>query len=189
MSEQLRESLSAAMDGEAGEFELKRVLNELSTNEDLRGSWERYHLVRGLLRRELGNGTPTDLPERLWARIDADESFEQGDDGLTDNRARPRGLGPITGVAVAAGVALTVVLGVNLFPSARDDAYVADRATPIETETTPVAVEVISPLNAYPSRLDMKRTQAYMLHHAQHTALNEQGSALPFAKVAAFETR
>jgi sigma-E factor negative regulatory protein RseA len=189
MSEQLRESLSAAMDGEAGEFELKRVLNELSANEELRGTWERYHLVRGLLRRELGNGTPTDLPERLWARIEADESFEQSTEALTESRARPRWLGPIAGVAVAAGVALTIVLGVNLLPSSREDVVVAESAASIETETTPVAVEVMSQLNAYPSRLDMKRTQAYMLHHAQHTALNEQGSALPFAKVAAFETR
>ena len=80
MSEQLRESLSAAMDGEAGEFELKRVLNELSANEELRGTWERYHLVRSLLRRELGRGAPADLTERLWARIEADDSYVEAAD-------------------------------------------------------------------------------------------------------------
>ena len=189
MSEQLKESLSAAMDGEAGEFELKRVLNELSSNEELRGSWERYHLVRSLLRRELGSGAPADLPERLWARIEADESFEQVPDGSLEGHSRRRWLGPVTGVAVAAAVAFTVVMGVSLSPSSsRDDAAL------VQSTETPVLedLRLVSDgpsFNAYPSKLDMLRAQSYMLHHAQHAALNEQGSVLPFAKVAAFETR
>jgi sigma-E factor negative regulatory protein RseA len=193
MSEQLRESLSAVMDGEAGEFELKRVLNELSANEELRGTWERYHLVRSLLRRELGRGAPIDFTERLWARIEADDSYVETADAPVEGRVGRRWLGPATGVAVAAAVAFTVILGFNLTPSDTNepDAVVAEAAVTLEPRTQRVSiVEDPNPsLHAYPSRLDMQRARSYMLHHAQHAALNEQGSVLPFAKVAAFETR
>ena len=188
MSEQLRESLSAAMDGEAGEFELKRVLNELSASEELRETWDRYHLVRGLLRRELGHGSPADLTERLWARIEADESLvEDHADGADEGRARRRWWGPVTGAAVAATVALAVVFGFGLLPSGGERELVA--TSPPFVELQPVSTDAAPAINAFPSRLDLQRTKAYMLHHARHTALNEQGSVLPFAKVAAFETR
>ena len=54
MSEQLKESLSAVMDGEADEFEIRRVLNEAADDPELRGVWERYHLVRSVMRGEGG---------------------------------------------------------------------------------------------------------------------------------------
>ena len=52
MSEQLKESLSAVMDGEADEFEIRRVLDEATSDAELRGVWERYHLIGSVLRGE-----------------------------------------------------------------------------------------------------------------------------------------
>jgi len=187
MSEQLKESLSAAMDCEAGEFELKRVLNELTSNEELRGAWERYHLVRSMLRREPGSAVPRDLPDRLWERIEADADLAYTAEADTAAaRARARWLGPVTAAAVAATVALAVVFGFGLDSDSGERAVIASVAPTVEPLTSRVST---GSALAYPSQLDLQRTQAYMLHHAQHTALNEQGSVLPFAKVAAFETR
>ena len=45
MSEKLKEALSAVIDGEADEFELRRVLDEMGKDVELAGSWERYHLI------------------------------------------------------------------------------------------------------------------------------------------------
>jgi hypothetical protein len=84
-------------------------------------------------------------------------------------------------------VALAVIFGFDLLPSGDQPEVVA--ASPFILDAQPAAADALPAINAFPSRLDMQRTQAYMLHHAQHTALNEQGSVLPFAKVAAFETR
>ena len=44
MSEKLKESLSAVIDGEADEFELRRVLDEIGRNDQLALCWERYHV-------------------------------------------------------------------------------------------------------------------------------------------------
>ena len=41
MSEKLKESLSAVVDGEADEFELRRVLDEINRDQILAESWER----------------------------------------------------------------------------------------------------------------------------------------------------
>ena len=52
MSEKLKESLSAVMDGEADEFELRRVLDEVSKDAELASSWDRYHLIGSVMRGE-----------------------------------------------------------------------------------------------------------------------------------------
>ena len=43
MSDRSKESLSALMDGEADELEVRRVLNQLDNDEELRDSWKNYH--------------------------------------------------------------------------------------------------------------------------------------------------
>ncbi|MFM7119618.1 MAG: sigma-E factor negative regulatory protein, partial [Gammaproteobacteria bacterium] len=52
MTEQLKQSLSAVIDGEADAFELRRVLDELDRDADLRATWSRYHLIGSVIRGE-----------------------------------------------------------------------------------------------------------------------------------------
>jgi hypothetical protein len=98
---------------------------------------------------------------------------------------------------VAASVALGVVVG--LYPRGDDrDASVAglesigpslttllgERVVPVATPADARLVRVL------PSDSDVARMRAYMLHHAHHAALNQRTtSAVPFVKVAAFESR
>ena len=46
MTDDMRESLSAVMDGEANELEMERVLKHAVTDEETRATWTRYHLAR-----------------------------------------------------------------------------------------------------------------------------------------------
>lgn len=48
--ETLQESLSAVMDNEADELELRRVL---TADGELRGTWSRYQIARAAMHREL----------------------------------------------------------------------------------------------------------------------------------------
>jgi negative regulator of sigma E activity len=52
MTEQLRQSLSAVIDEEADAFELRRVLDELDRDGELRATWGRYHLIGSVIRGE-----------------------------------------------------------------------------------------------------------------------------------------
>lgn len=70
MTEQLKESLSAVLDDSADEFELRRVLDEAGRNVGLRETFERYQLVKSVLRGEGSALTLRDLAE-LQRRVRA----------------------------------------------------------------------------------------------------------------------
>ena len=51
--EALQESLSAVMDNEADELELRRVLAAAGDDAELRGTWSRYQIARAVMHKEL----------------------------------------------------------------------------------------------------------------------------------------
>lgn len=123
MSEQLREALSAAVDGEAAEFELRRVFDELAKDDSLSHAWQSYHLIKQAAQGENVQGV-ADMGQRIWASLDAEEFLEQDivqEEPLTDPAAAPRQRRwlPIGGAMVAA-VALAVVVGGNFGQTLED---------------------------------------------------------------------
>lgn len=93
--------LSAMMDGEAGEFELRRTLGLISRNPELRCKWNRYHLAAAAMRGELSSATP-DLSGRIAAALEREPG----------PRSR-NALRTLSRVAVAASVAVLTVVGVR----------------------------------------------------------------------------
>jgi len=203
MSEQLKESLSAVMDGEADEFEIRRVLNEAAEDSELRGVWERYHLVRSVMRgegRKLGKGT---LGREFWAQIDAEVTTTSSEVVPIEVEPEPSRSTPrwawvqrVAGIGVAAGVAAAVVIVFGGRSSG--DADVAVQSPQVaqvqqsDVQTMPVALvdQDGQPVDdVYPSASDIQRAQAYMLHHAHQVALTNQTRTVPFVKVAAFQSR
>jgi len=212
VSEKLKESLSAAVDDETDEFELRRVLDEARDTPLLQQSWDRYHLIGALLRSRAGDRpvNPSHLRaelmrERMWAALDAESPELPAAAGFDNPQpdaptqaptpppqlqsvtgggaaAAPRSpwLGPLTGLAVAASVAFAVVIGLNGLGGP------ADPPTP-----APVAIQIDTPVVPDPaaspevSERDVRRANAYMMHHAQMKALNQTG-VMNFAKMAAY---
>ena len=209
MSEQLKESLSAVMDGEADEFEIRRVLDEATSDAELRGVWERYHLIGSVLRGEgrtpsassVTRGLSAPDSRSFWARIDADgDNPDDVEAMLVDSEPAPanRWMQRIVGVAVAAGVAAAVVIGLghNGQSTLTDDGLNGGKVATVEPYTTanvPVAMvddsQVPVPATTQPTAMDIQRLHAYMLHHARQVALTNQARAVPFVKVAAFESQ
>ncbi|MDX2350026.1 MAG: sigma-E factor negative regulatory protein, partial [Porticoccus sp.] len=50
---QIKESLSALMDGQADELEVRRVLKGVSEDDELRDTWRRHQMAAAAMRREL----------------------------------------------------------------------------------------------------------------------------------------
>ena len=200
MSEQLKESLSAVMDGEADEFEIRRVLNEAANDPELRGVWERFHLVRSVMRGEGRMSAVANLGARIWTQIDAADAATPDTtvEPVQDVPERALRGGWVTwgrglaGVAVAAGVAAAVVLGFG--GDYTQDVTAPQVASVVHTAATapPQSIALFDDEArvpaAYPATPDLQRAQAYMLHHAHHVALTNR-SVVPFVKVAAFESR
>lgn len=100
----LHESLSALADGEATEWELKRLITELDRDESLREQWRLHHLTSASLNKSALAGI--DLSARISSALEAE--------------SRPVRIGsyfkPFTQVAVAASVAVLALVGIQQLP-------------------------------------------------------------------------
>jgi sigma-E factor negative regulatory protein RseA len=191
MSEKLKESLSAVIDGEADEFELRRVLDEMHRDEVLAGSWERYHVIGSVLRGERAT-VGIAMRERVWAELQADPDVVKGHvpGSLEIVAGKPPAAEPAKRqwmpVAVAATVALAVVVGFAAY-SGSDQAALS-----------PVVAVVDEPVSAQQQSLfdtvalsseitdsDQNRTDAYIVRHYQQIGMDRPG--LGFARMVAYE--
>jgi len=184
MSEKLRESLSAVVDGEADEFELRRVLDELPKDPQLRAAWSRYHLIGAVLRSE--RVVARSLRERVWAELDFEAAAEQP---VLESQAAPpsaeRGkpmMARVVGVAVAAVVAVGVVLvGLSgAFEEGDTGArLVANTAAPAEEGRGLVITRPMSPQ-------ERDHIQSLMLRHTQQLGMNQPNLAA-FTKMVTYQ--
>jgi sigma-E factor negative regulatory protein RseA len=147
MTEQLRQSLSAVIDGEADAFELRRVLDELERDPELRAAWDRYHLIGSVIRGERtrqSQATARALARRVPQAV-RESSAERGvatavvPAGTGDARSAEAGRGRrgAVGIALAASVALATAVafvGFESGPGPVEPALVVEAAAPVERE-------------------------------------------------------
>lgn len=80
MIDRNKESLSALMDGEADELEVRRILNQLDKDDGLRENWKNYHLMGSLMRDESFDSL--DLTQGINQALDDMEEVESGDSNM-----------------------------------------------------------------------------------------------------------
>lgn len=196
MTDSMRESLSALVDGEANELELERVLRQIGEDEELRGTWVRYHAVQTLTAGQPVGSLSVDISGRVRQAVA--EVEEEG-------RAAPRWRGfmrPVASFAVAASVASIVVLGgqqlsrVGEVPDAGSQPSLAGGVSPVGLVNGLGATSVRASLGggqAQPAlqptagtayrELARQRMQRYAQEHAEQAALNTPQGLLPYARL------
>ena len=107
MNTESREHLSTLMDGEVNRETGRFLLRRLGSDDGLRQTWARYHLIRDCLRFQDGYLAQQDLSGRIRSALSAEAGLSVG------NASGKRWLKPIAGAAVAASVALIAVLTVS----------------------------------------------------------------------------
>jgi|GEM_PF-1072340 len=151
MSEKLREALSAAVDGEASEFELRRVFDEVAKDDGLMQAWSSYHLIKQAAHGENVEGVAA-MGERIWASLDAEQFLEQDivqeEPSVEAVSSQPKRGFQIAGGAIAAALALGVFLSSG-FPEesesaapAIDEISAVQQPTDINTITNDQPVDV-----------------------------------------------
>lgn len=145
MTDSLKESLSALIDGEASEIEVHRLLRRFDTDATLKPSWINYLHVRGVARSEgrLSPGQHLALHERISAAIREEADF---DEVIPSHGAGARFLKPAAGLGIAAALVAAVLVGVNLDSGApgTDSAVVSAPATvSAPPERAPVEVRTV----------------------------------------------
>jgi sigma-E factor negative regulatory protein RseA len=186
MIDRNKESLSALMDGEADELEIRRVLNQLDKDDELRESWKNYHLMGSLMREETFDSV--DLTQGINNALDGiDTRSESNITQASDNdSSQPASwYKPLTSVAVAASVTLAVLLGVQSI-SPNDSLGVAK----INTQKTQgeLTANHLSLEDQQALENAQQQLQDYVLQNP-HQAEGEKQGVLPFARVVEFQSQ
>lgn len=109
------ESLSALMDGEVNELELRRLLKQVEREPALAQQWQRYQFSAMLLRKESAEVSGLDLSSRVMSAIsegDAATSAMQKQGLSGDFSSKFSGMyRSLASMAVAASVTAVVILG------------------------------------------------------------------------------
>lgn len=140
MSDRSNEELSALMDGEATEMELRRTLKSLDSDSELLQKWRRYHVSRSVIQ-----GDMKEAQAAQFVRLDISQAVSEAIDNepahSVDVPSKPgwaaKILQPLSSVAVAASVSAMVVFGWQTFQQQggqlTDPALVSSSATPAST--------------------------------------------------------
>ena len=195
MSDRLRESVSALVDGEADELELRRLL--ASDDEVVRTAWRDFHVVRDSISGVDMRFAQFDISQRVQAAL-AGEIISAP--SLTARWWRP-----VASFAVAASVATVVAVGARHFNSDIGGEAIAQTPTvsPVVASSmaagrvypapmqpvvgnVPVSATMTSPLQPVsldPDQLAQQRLQQYLLRHSERAALNNGQGVITFARV------
>ncbi|MFT4906392.1 MAG: sigma-E factor negative regulatory protein RseA [Oleispira sp.] len=194
MNDRNKESLSALMDGEADELEIRRVLNQLDKDDELRENWKNYHLMGSLMRDEsfdsldLTRGINQVLDGELASHNHADTNMPRLSEESQAKNTRSAWYKPLTSVAVAASVTLAVLLGVQSIEP-NDGVGLADRgaiSSPMqqgELTASTLSIEEQQQLENAQQQL-----QDYILQNSTDANEDKKG-ILPFARVVEFQSQ
>ena len=69
MTDRSIESVSALMDGEVTDFELRRTLERIENEPELAEAWQRYHIIRSVIRNEDAAGVEVDISANVMSAL------------------------------------------------------------------------------------------------------------------------
>ena len=123
--EQLKESLSVALDGQASDLELRRVLAGINNDKSLRSLAGRYQLIGDAVRGKTNKYTGVDISQGVMAAIEQDEQEMNAPAQPAQPAPQKDAVGTHSGhfaqrfwaslgkMALAASVAAAVIIGVR----------------------------------------------------------------------------
>lgn len=167
MSELEKESLSALLDNEADDLEVRRILKSCEQNPQLLETWERFSLVQSLLHEDATPVAPS-MAASVAAQI-GNESLPVPTESKTASSWQQN----LSKMAIAASVALVFIIGVQ--------SSLNDSALPIASQESPPANLAVAESNQFaeytPTAVDpiaQKRLEEYI----QSMAFDEEEPVL-----------
>jgi Negative regulator of sigma E activity len=117
ISAAVSESISALLDNQGNDLDVRRVLREAEDSDHVRAKWQRYHVASAILRNEPSAAMPVDLSEHLRAEIAVEPSHSSTSTG---GKAR-KWLDAMAKSGIAAAVALGLLVGVQQYSERVDE--------------------------------------------------------------------
>jgi sigma-E factor negative regulatory protein RseA len=119
MNKETLEHVSSLMDGELNRETSLFLTRRLCSDEELSGTWERYHLIRDCIRQPGTNTHLLGLSQKMQVALSEETIKPQ------QSWSKNRWLKPVSGLAVAASVALLAVVAIGPQQLAQDADIVA----------------------------------------------------------------
>ncbi len=184
MKDKVLEDVAGLMDGELPRDRSRFAVRRLTQDQDLRGHWERMHLVRGYLREGHAQPVSDNFLAGIQAQRDAEPQLE-ADQPASVRTGLSRWSRPLVSTAVAASVAVLALVGVNQNlleqqPAATEPVSVATatvdstegfmpRSSVLEQQFSAAAVPVNFSSDPQATR---QRLNDYLLRHNQLSGSN-----------------
>ena len=182
MSEQIREQVSAFLDGELPGPETELLLKRLTRGAELRESFGRYALIGEALRAAGSSAGRSPLSRGFAAGVNAAIDGEALPAGSLPIPSRaPRWWKPVTGAAVAAGVAAVAVVARQqraVSPSVRAVVPVIARNVARPQEALSYTVPAAAPSDEAPHMLPAARLTSYVFAHSRYSSVLGQSNVL-----------
>lgn len=194
MNERINESLSALLDGEADELEIRRLLNQAEHDEQLLDKWANYQMIGAIMRQE--PVVEIDLAKGVRQALDGQPMDELP--VTTENVARRSWYKLAASGAVAASVMVAVLVGVQWQQQVTDDAGmpVAALATDVATQAEAAPMPVLVAQSSEQALLTaeqqqqledaQRRLQEYVLRHNEQDIDEAVQPMLPFMQTVKF---
>lgn len=175
MSKETREFISSLMDGEIDQESSRFLMRRLASDDEMKATWSRYHLVRDCLRFQDGSMADVDLTSRVSDALQQERTVHRRWAGAS------RWLKPVGGAAVAASVALMAVVAVGPAADRAQPGAPTGLAATSESEafTSPQNILAPTPSSRQASLMgqsseERRRMNSYLLRHYQ--AAGSRGS-------------
>lgn len=172
MTDPVKEQLSACLDGELDEGELSLLLKRLQRDPDLGRSLGGYALVGEAMRSQRPVVASAGLTARICTAIAAEPPVGKVSKGIAwRSPAAMNWLRPVTGVAIAAGVAAVAV--VSLQPTALQPAQqiAANQNVPAAVAESPApSYTVPTNTSGAPAFVPAARLTNYVVAHSEYSS-------------------
>ncbi len=182
MSEQIREQVSAFLDGELPSTETELLLKRLTRGAELRESFGRYALIGEALRAAGSSAHRSPLSRGFAAHVNAAIDGEALPVGSVPLHARaPRWWKPVAGAAVAAGVAAVAVVALQqraVSPSQRAVVPVVAQNAVQPKEAISYTVPAAASMDEGPHMLPAARLTSYVFAHSRYSSVLGQSNVL-----------
>ena len=114
MTDRSIESVSALMDGEVTDFELRRTLERIENEPELAEAWQRYHLIRSVIRNEDAAGVEVDISANVMSALASEPELHMEASPAAPETSEKKTYvfwKPMASMAAAASVTAMVILG------------------------------------------------------------------------------
>ena len=176
------ESLSALMDGEAQELELRRLLQQLPNDSELRAKWSRYQLASSILHKQpYSRVVSFNVADAVQLAIQQNVSIEKNTAGGWQKNTMRFAVASVTlAVVMGAQWQQRVTLGNQL---------VIVKQPANQSYTKPASLEAVASVPLLASQPSRDNSSGrYMQNNFEHASLNTSRSMVPLAPVAERKT-